>query len=72
MNNTTTHENLIKYVYRETTKTENQEVTLRRLIDSDFYNECYEMTIVKRELDHCLLSPNSTTVNAILSYAKIS
>jgi hypothetical protein len=71
MNKTTTHELIIKKVYRETTKSESKNIKLLSILSPEVYNDLYEFSCVKKQIDSSLLKPSKATMANIYNYAKL-
>jgi hypothetical protein len=69
---TFTQNDLIRYIYHETSEKEEQEINKALLADAELrtlYNSLHDL---KKEMDKAQLNPSSTTVLNILSYSKDS
>jgi hypothetical protein len=69
MNKITTHDQLLRYIYNETSSEENKEIKLQLLLDAKLYEELQDFKAIKKNLDICILSPKASTINKIMAYA---
>lgn len=60
----------MRYLYRETTQKEEQEITKALLADNELRELYQSMSAQKAELDKVQLEPSSSTVLNILSYSR--
>lgn len=60
----------MRYLYRETTEKEEQEITKALLADNELRELYQSMSALKAELDKTPLEPSSSTVLNILSYSR--
>lgn len=60
----------MRYLYRETTEKEEQEITKALLADNELRELYQSMSTLKAELDKTPLEPSSSTVLNILSYSR--
>lgn len=67
---TFTKNDLIRYLYHETTEKEEQEINQALLSDSELRAMYTSMTAIKKEMDNAQLEPSPATVLNILSYAR--
>ncbi len=67
---TFTQNDLIRYLYHETTEKEEQEINKALLADSELRAMFTTMSAIKKEMDHAQLEPLPSTVLNILSYAR--
>lgn len=67
---TFTQNDLIRYLYHETTEKEEQEIDKALLSDSELRSMYTSMSAIKKEMDSAQLEPSPTTVLNILSYAR--
>lgn len=67
---TFTQNDLMRYLYRETTEKEEQEITKALLADNELRELYQSMSALKAELDKTPLEPSSSTVLNILSYSR--
>ncbi len=65
-----THDDLIRYVYEETTTEENRLIEKALAIDNALLEQYQELQGLKEQLDGSMLAPSEKTVNAILEYSK--
>ena len=69
---TFTPDDLIRYLYHETSERETQEICKALLTDSELRSMYTSMCTIKKEMDAAQLEPSAQTVLNILSYAKSS
>jgi hypothetical protein len=67
---TFTQNDLIRYLYHETTEKEEQEINKALLSDSELRAMYTSMTAIKKEMDKTQLEPSPATVLSILSYSR--
>lgn len=67
---TFTQNDLIRYLYHETTEKEEQEINKALLSDSELRAMYTSMSAIKKEMDNAQLEPSPATVLNILSYAR--
>lgn len=60
----------MRYLYRETTEKEEQEINKALLADNELRELYQSMSAMKNELDKAQLEPSSSTVLNILSYSR--
>ena len=65
-----TQNDLIRYLYRETTEKEEKEIRKALLCDSQLQVMYNDLCFLKNEMDKGKLEPSSSTVLNILSYSK--
>ncbi|MBK6265967.1 hypothetical protein JKA74_13070 [Marivirga sp. S37H4] len=65
-----THDDLIRYVYEETTTEENRLIEKSLAVDSALLEQCQELHRIKEQLDGSMMSPSEKTINTILEYSK--
>lgn len=70
MNKITTHNQILRFVYNETSVDESSTLHTQMMIDGNLYEEFYYTKAIKRNLDGCELSPRIITQNKILAYAQ--
>ena len=70
MTKTFTEQDLIRYLYRETTEKEERAINNALLVDSTLMTLFNELRALKVRLEEAKLEPSSSTVLNILSYAK--
>lgn len=70
MTQTFTQDDLIRYLYHETTEKENLEINKALLCDSELQKQYKELILVKTQLDATHIEPSETSVNNILSYTR--
>ena len=67
---TFTQDDLVRYIYRETTPEENSEIENAMLFDEALAEEYTEMISVVGELNGALKTPTQKSIDAIISYSK--
>lgn len=67
---TFTQNDLVRYIYKETTAEENAEIELAMLFDEKLTDEFAELESVVESLDLAQKSPSDRLVDTILSYSK--
>ncbi len=67
---TFTKDDLIRYLYHETTETETKEISNALLFDAELRNLYAELNAVKQQLTNARLEPSIQTVMNILDYAR--
>ncbi len=67
---TFTQNDLMRYLYRETTEKEEQEINRALLADNELRELYQSMSAMKNELDKAQLEPAASTVLNILSYSR--
>jgi len=67
---TFTQDDLVRYMYKETTAEENAEIELAMLFDEKLSEEFTELQSVVESLDYAQKSPSDRMIDAILSYSK--
>jgi hypothetical protein len=70
MTKTFTQNDLIRYLYRETSATETTEINKALICDSDLQEQFKELTATKSQLDTVRLQPSVASIRNILSYAR--
>ena len=67
---TFTQNDLMRYLYRETTQKEEQEINKALLTDNELRELYQSMSAMKMEMDKAQMEPSSSTVLNILSYSR--
>ena len=67
---TFTQNDLMRYLYHETTEKEEQEISRALLSDTELRELYASMLALKKDLDKAQLEPSPATVLNILSYAR--
>lgn len=65
-----THDDLIRYVYKETTSEENRLIEKALAIDTALLEQCQELQRIKEQLDGSMMTPSEKSINSILEYSK--
>ena len=67
-----TKNDLVRYIYNETSKTENELIQVLLITDPKFKNTYLELLETKSGIDNYEATPSSTVIDKILSYSKHS
>ncbi|MFY0591557.1 hypothetical protein [Roseivirga sp.] len=67
---TFTQDDLVRYIYNETSTEERSEIEIAMLFDEELANTYAELSTVVGDLDGALKSPTKTTIDSIISYSK--
>ena len=67
---TFTKDDLIRYIYRETTEQEEQEINQALTCDVELNRIYTDLCALKQELDHAQLEPSQQTITSILEYSR--
>jgi hypothetical protein len=70
MTKTFTQNDLIRYLYHETSATETTEINRALICDSELQEQFKELMATKNQLDAARLQPSPSTIQNILSYAR--
>jgi len=70
MTKTFTRNDLIRYIYHETTEVEKKEIEQELLFNNKLFEKYKDLAEVRMELDTFELSPSEKAVNKILSFSK--
>jgi len=70
MTKTFTPDDLIRYVYNETTELENSEIEQAILVNVDLAESLKELHALKDDLESVQFKPSKQSVDNILKYAK--
>ncbi len=70
MTKTFTQNDLIRFIYRETTEKETQEISRVLSFDPELQLQYRELLLTKNNLDKAQLDPSSAAVENILRYAR--
>ena len=70
MTQTFTQNDLIRYLYHETSATETTEINKALICDSELQEQFKELMATKNLLDTARLKPAPATIQNILSYAR--
>ena len=65
-----TQNDLVRYLYRETSETETREIDKALLSDTELQLQFKELSAQKRQLDGILIDPSDNSVENILKYAR--
>lgn len=67
---TFTQDDLVRYIYKETTKEENIEIEKALLFDEQLANDYDDLSEVVQSLDQCQKQPSDRLIDDILGYSK--
>jgi len=67
---TFTQNDLVRYIYKETTPEESSEIEIAMLFDEQLAAAYSDLSSVVNNLDNSMKAPSEKTVDAILSYSK--
>ncbi|MEZ4946839.1 MAG: hypothetical protein R2804_14980 [Cyclobacteriaceae bacterium] len=70
MTQTFTQDDLIRYIYHETTEKETREIDRALICDSELQKQYKELVTTKKQLDTIRMEPSERTINGILNYAR--
>ncbi|MFA0961926.1 hypothetical protein AB9P05_08965 [Roseivirga sp. BDSF3-8] len=70
MTKTFTPNDLIRFVYQETSDTENRIIERELLCDSELLDEYIELRLAVQGLDEFSMSPSQSSIDAVLSFSK--
>jgi len=70
MTKTFTRNDLIRYIYQETTEREKEEIEQELLVNNKLFEEYKDLAEVSMELDSFELRPSEKVVNKILNFSK--
>ena len=70
MTKTFTRNDLIRYIYQETTEREKQKIEQEFLLDNKLFEEYKNLAEVSMDLDRVDLSPSEKTIKKILNFSK--
>ena len=70
MTQTFTQDDLIRYIYHETTEKETREIDRALICDSELQKQYKELVTTKKQLDTVRMEPSERTINSILNYAR--
>ena len=68
---TFTRDDLIRYIYGESTKQETEEIASTVLCDNDTNREFDELTEIRHQLDNVREEPSQVSIANILSYSRL-
>lgn len=70
MTQTFTQDDLIRYIYHETTEKETREIDRALICDSELQKQYTELVTTKKQLDIVRMEPSHGCINGILNYAR--
>lgn len=65
-----TQDDLLRYLYKETSDAENKEIATALLCDTDLLDLYKQLAAVKRDLDNAVKIPSQRVINNILEYSR--
>lgn len=71
MTKTFTQNDLIRYIYKETSEEENREIKNALLCDLELLDAYQELSATKYQLDRTFKTPSNSVINNILNYSKL-
>jgi len=69
MTKTFTQDDLIRFLYRETTEVETKEINKALLCDNELLAQYQELNAVSKQLNTIKLEPSQASIQNILNYA---
>ena len=69
MSKNSTNHDIIRYIYNELEESKKQKLTIETLIDTSAKETLELFSLVKDELDRCMLMPSDSVVEKIKSYS---
>ena len=69
MTKTFTYEDVIRYIYSETTQEEDEEIQKALVTDQELMDFYLDSMLLKHELSKVAQSPSANTVKAIMDYS---
>jgi hypothetical protein len=70
MTKTFTPNDVLRYLYKETSPVENVEIEEALLVSSELLDQYVQLTSIKEQLDKVRKSPSDRTIEVILEYSK--
>lgn len=70
MTKTFTQNDLIRYIYKETSDEENAEIEGALLCNAELLESFKEISLMKRKLQRALKDPEDSVINYVLAYSK--
>ncbi len=67
---TFTQNDLIRFLYQETSEEETKEISKALLCDSDLQNQYVELLAITKEVSRAEMQPSSSAILNILSYSR--
>lgn len=67
---TFTQDDLVRYIYKETTPEESSEIEIAMLFDEQLAEAYADLFSVVNDLEASMKSPSEKTIDAIISYSK--
>ncbi len=67
---TSTLNDILRYLYKETNETENRDLEQQMLCDAELLDECISLQSMKTLMDKIRKMPSSATMQSILDYSK--
>lgn len=70
MTKTFTQDDLVRFIYQDTTEEENTELKSALVCDTELM-DCYKKLLeIKQDLDGAFIEPPKTVIDTVLSYSK--
>ena len=69
INTFTLKDDILRFIYSETTPEENELIMEKMLLDDELYQFYLENSLTKDAIDDLKLQPSESTINRILQYA---
>lgn len=70
MTKTFTRNDLIRYIYNDTTENEKKDIEQELLLNNKLFEEYKDLAEVSMELDRFEMSPSEKVINKILNFSK--
>jgi hypothetical protein len=67
---TFTHDDLVRYLYKETSEEENREIANALLCDTDLLDLYKQLTAIMKELNYIIKNPSNRVIDNVLQYSK--
>jgi hypothetical protein len=67
---TSTHNEIIRFLYEETTEDESEQIKNDLIFNEEARNTYYELASVKKSLNKGFKAPSKRTIDNILNYSK--
>ncbi len=65
-----TQDDLVRYLYKETSEAENKEIATALLCDGELLDSYKQLRAIKKELDLIMKYPSDRVTNNILEYSR--
>ena len=70
MTKTSTPNDVLRYLYKETNPVENKQLEAAMLVHADLLDQYLQLASIKEQLDQVRKVPSEETIRAILKYSK--